>query len=84
MVLATWGNWSGNVNTTDVELVSDMRQVNPYKRTAGENALLIGGILVLTVGTFFFMMWIGLFAFLFTIPVGAVLVYLSGRRVKKK
>lgn len=53
-----------------------MRQVNnnPYNRTAGENALLIGGILMLTVGTFFFLVWIGLFAFLFTIPVGAFMI----------
>jgi len=62
-----------------------MRQVNnnPYKRTAGENALLIGGILMLIVGFLFFTMWLGLWGALFAIPIGVFMIYWSGRRVNK-
>jgi hypothetical protein len=56
---------------------------SPYKRTVGENALLIGGIIMLTLGVFFFLVWLGLWGLVFAIPIGVFMIYRSDRRVNR-
>lgn len=60
-----------------------IKSKSPYKRTVGENALLIGGIIMLTLGVFFFLVWLGLFGLLITIPIGVFMIYWSDRRVNR-
>jgi hypothetical protein len=60
-----------------------MRQVNnnSYTRTAGENALLIGGIILVAVGIFF--LYLIFYFTLVMVPIGAFMIYWSGRCVNR-
>lgn len=45
--------------------------------------LLFGGIFMLTLGVFFFLVWLGLWGLVFAIPIGVFMIYWSGRRVNR-